>query len=234
MIKVYFLQHKVHSGCFWLMGSSSSGGASETQTPSLCGPGVVNKSLCSCTWSQERENSTGHGAWEAGEVHPQVQGSFHHDSWPSFLWFTSRSWVHQLCSHSIDQNTDIWLHLTTRKPGKHLTECPRKRGERLDQEPASLRKLWNFFKEQWPGKEKMIHPPAPYSEWGACSGLDSESKSHCKIRIAFFPIRNSLEKQETLHVPFISSAIWYVSWVSNLVFQCSIKIRGILKPVECD
>lgn len=99
MIKVYFLQHKVHRGCFGLMGSSSSGGASGTQTPSVCGFAIMNKSLCSCTWSQERENSTGHGAREAGEVHPKAQGSFHRDSWPSFLWFTSRSCAHISCAH---------------------------------------------------------------------------------------------------------------------------------------
>lgn len=74
-------------------------------------------------------------------------------------------------------------------------------------------------KEQWPGEEKVIYPPAPYSEPSTGSGLESESKPPCKTAIAFF----LLEKPAVLHILSIPSAILICFGASGLGFQYSIK-----------
>lgn len=54
-------------------------------------------------------------------------------------------------------DADAWLPLAARKAGKgYLTECPRRRGHGLEEEPARLREPRTSSKERWPGQE-VIH-----------------------------------------------------------------------------
>lgn len=103
-------------------------------------------------------------------------------------------------------DADAWLPLAARKAGKgYLTECPRRRGHGLEEEPARLREPRTSSKERWPGQEVIHLQHIVPNEELALAGLQERASPIIKSQLLLSK-RKSLGKRGILHLPLISPA----------------------------